>query len=406
MGTFRYRAMTADGALLKGIVDAADQQSALQSVRRLGHFPIAASDAETASLREMLSNALTPRAARTARVIASATEELATLMSAGFELDRALGILIGLSELKGLAEPLNRIRGRVRDGAGLADAMDEEKLFTPFYISMVRGGETGGALDKTFAKLADYLARSLAVRDAVASALVYPAILLATSATAIALILIFVLPEFQPLFAQAGKSLPLSARMVMAIGDGLRDYWWAMALAVTGAAIWLRASLRRPVFKLRFDALLLKVPLFGALLRSRDLERFARAMGTMLGNGLPLPNALGLARNTLANAVIANAVDNVAVSLREGESLAEQLRATGLFPAMMLDLIRVGEETGKLGDMLIRQADLDEKRLRQTVDRLVALLVPALTVVLGLMVGGVIAAMLSAILSVNDLALQ
>jgi len=406
MGTFRYRAMTADGTILKGVVDAPDEQSAFQSVRRQGHFPISASDAGASSLRALLARAFALNGARSARVVASATAELATLLSAGLELDRAIGILIGLSELKALAQPLIRIRNRVRDGAALADAMDEERLFSAFYISMVRGGETGGALDKTFAKLADYLARSLTVRDAVVSALVYPAILLATSATAIALILIFVLPEFQPLFAQAGRSLPTSARIVMGIGNGLRDYWWAILLAVAGAVAWLRAGLRRPAFRLRFDALLLKLPLFGELVRGRDLERFARAMSTMLSNGLPLPDALELARDTLANTVIAKAIKQATASLREGESLAHLLGVTGLFPPMMLDLIRVGEETGRLDEMLLRQADLDERRLRQTVDRLISLLVPTLTIVLGFMVGGVIASMLSAIFSVNDLALQ
>jgi len=238
----------------------------------------------------------------------------------------------------------------------------------------------------------------------VTSALVYPIMLLCTAGLSIAVILIVVLPQFEPLFADAGQSLPLSTRIVMAFGHFLGATWWAIILIVIAAVFWLRQALSKASFRLRWDKGLLALPLFGDLLTSMEMERFGRTLGTLLSNGVTLPVALGITSDTLSNSSIAGLVSETAVSLREGEGLAGRLARSGQFPSMVVDLVRVGEETGHLDDMLLRLADLYEHSVKHRIDRLLALLVPLLTVVLGMIVAGLIGSMLVAILSVNDLA--
>ncbi len=406
MGSFRYRALTGSGAVVAGSLEAPSREAAVQHLRSLGQLPISTSDAGAAGWRKHLTLGLLPRRRASTRDLALATHELAMLLQAGLPLDRALEVLRGLGETERLRGPLDAALARLRDGAGLADALAAEPRFPRLYVAMVRAGEMGGSLEATLRRLAEYLAKAQAIRDAVTSALVYPAILLTTAGLSITLILAFVIPSFEPLFASAGKSLPSSTRVIMAMGHFLREYWWAMAVAVIAAGLALKRALRRPGFRRRVDAALLRLPLLGGLLAKIEVERFSRTLGTLIGNGVALPAALAITKDTLANSVVAEAVGATAASLREGEGLAERLRRTGVFPAVALDLLRVGEETGRLEDMLLRQADIAEQGVKHTVDRLLALLVPVLTVVLGGVVAGVIAAMLTAILSINDLALQ
>jgi general secretion pathway protein F len=406
MASFRYKAMTDAGTIVRGTLDAASEDAAVRQLRAQGHYPLSTALAGSGSLSDRLNRMLPGRRKASLRTLAIATQELAELLGAGLELDRALGVLIGLKTLGTLKDSLTAIRGKVRDGAVLADALAEENSFPRFYVGMVRAGELGGALEPALRKLASYLSRTQAIRESIASALVYPAILMVTAGFSIFVILAFVLPEFKPLFAQAGAKIPLASRMVMGFGDAVRDYWWLAALLIAGTVYWLRSALRAPAFRRRYDAALLRIPLLGNLFAAIEVERFNRMLGTLLANGVELPIALGLAKDVLWNTALSDAVRETASSLREGESFAQHLGQAKAFSSVTLDLIQIGEETGKLDEMLIRQADLDEQRTRHTIDRLLALLVPCLTILLGLVIAGLIGSMLIAILSINDLALQ
>jgi general secretion pathway protein F len=406
MASFRYKAMTEAGAIVRGTLDAPSQAAAIRQLRAQGHYPLSAAAEGSGTLNDRFAALLPGRRKISLRILALATQELAELIGAGLELDRALGVLIGLKNLAGLKEPLTKVRGHVRDGAVLADALAQERTFPKFYVGMVRAGELGGALEPALRRLSSYLARTQAIRDSIASALVYPVILAVSAGFSVLIILVFVLPQFKPFFEQAGTSLPWPSRMVMAAGDFVRDFWWLGVLLMIGAWLWLRASLRKPAFRRRFDRLTLRLPVLGSLFSAIEIERFNRMLGTLLANGVELPMALGISRDVLRNAALADAVGETAKSLREGESFARRLAQFDVFKDGTLDLIQIGEETGKLDEMLIRQADLDEQRIKHRIDRLLALLVPALTLLLGLVVAGLIGSMLIAILSVNDLALQ
>lgn len=406
MPNFRYKAMTASGAVVTGVLEARSAEAVVRQLRSQGHFPIATTDAAAKGWRAWIEGVLLMRRRGSPRDLAIGTHELAMLLHAGLPLDRALEILAAMEETKRLRAPLRGVLARVRDGMSLADALAFDRSFPRLYVSVVRAGELGGSLEATLRRLAEYLNKAAAIRDAIGSALIYPTILLATAGLSISVILVFVLPKFEPLFESAGKTLPLGTRIVMASGHLLGGYWWAMVLFAAVAGVSFRQALRAHEFRRRFDTLVLRMPLVRGLLVKMEMERFSRTLGTLLGNGVPLPTALGITKDTLANVVVAAAVAGAAVRLREGEGLAAELSRTRVFPAIALDLIRVGEETGRLDEMLLRQAELCEHGIRHAIDRLLALLVPVLTIVLGALVAGIIASLVSAILSVNDLALR
>jgi general secretion pathway protein F len=278
-------------------------------------------------------------------------------------------------------------------------------VFPKSYVTMVRAGEHGGNLEATLKRLADYLSRAAAVRETVVSAMVYPALLLCTAGFSIVFVLVFVLPEFAPLFAQAGKALPASTRIVMGMGDFLADDWWLLLILAVSGVLLLRRALRMPAFRRALDRTILKLPILGDIALKTDIERFASMLGTLLMNGVTLPRALLITRDTLSNSVVADAVGEAAGRLKEGEQLASRLRQSGVFPALALDLIRVGEETGSLDAMLLKQAELYEREVKHAVDRLLTLLVPLLTVVMGMIVAALIGSVIVAIFSINDLAL-
>jgi general secretion pathway protein F len=406
MALYQYKAMTNTGSVVKGTLDAASKDAVIRQLRSQGLYPLDALERGTGDLLSRMRSALRIGGKPSIKALAMTTQELSTLLRAGLELDRALGILTNLSDIGALKAPFERVRDRVRDGASFADALANDPLFPKFYVSMVRAGEHGGSLDNTLQRLTDYLTRTMAIRETITSALVYPAILVVTMFISITVILVFVLPQFEPLFADAGKALPVPTRIVMSVGDFVRFYGWMVILLVIGGAFALREWAKTPENRLKWDGFALRVPVLGDLFRAVEIERLMRTFGTLLSNGVPVPAALNLSKDVLNNSVLSSAVRDAAVSLREGERLAQRLGRSKVFPALTLDLIQIGEESGKLDEMLLRQADLDETRIKHRIDRALALLVPALTVFLGVVVAGLIASMLMAILSVNDLALQ
>lgn len=406
MTQYQYRAMTGSGAVVRGVLDAPSRDQVVRQLRTRGLYPLDAAEQGSGGLRGLLPKSFRFGSRVTTRGLAMATQELATLLKAGLELDRALGILIGLSDIGALRAPFEGVRNRVRDGMSFSEALSADPAFPKFFVSMVRAGEHGGTLDVTLQRLSDYLSRTMAIREQVTSALVYPCLLLLTAAASIIFILVFVLPEFEPLFADAGKQLPFATRVVMGVGDAVRNFGWIFLLLAAGGFIVLRRALEKPENRLKWDGFKLRWPILGKLSASIEVERLMRTFGTLLSNGVPVPTALHLSKDVLSNTVLSTAIRDAAVSLREGERLAQRLARSKVFPAVTLDLIRIGEESGKLDEMLLRQADLDELRIKHKVDRALAMLVPLMTIGLGIIVAGLIASMLVAIISVNDLALS
>jgi general secretion pathway protein F len=293
----------------------------------------------------------------------------------------------------------------VRGGSSLADAMAAQPAaFPKFYIGMVRAGEAGATLDATLRHLGEFLRKSQAARQQVVSALVYPAIVLLTGLGSIAVLFGFVIPRFRPLFADAGTALPFAASAVLALSDLVGQYWWAGLTGLSLLLVIAAQQLRAAESRRRWDRRVVRLPVIGELVIKAEVARFSRSLGTLLGNGVaPLP-ALSITRETLTNAALAAAVDAIADSLKQGKGIAEPLSRSPLIPILAVQLVRVGEETARLEEMLLKVAEIFEQDVGRGVARLLALLVPGMTILLGVVVALVIGSILTAVLSVYELA--
>jgi general secretion pathway protein F len=406
MALFAYKAAAADGQLLEGRMEAVDRDAVVQRLQSQGHVPIRAEEVAPAPLAgsSRVSLAMSRRGVRVD--VQVLTTELSTLLNAGLPLDRALELLRDLSatdsEARRLLDDLHR---RVRGGADLSAALGEHPaVFSSFYINMVRAGEASGALDVVTARLAEFLERSRAVRDTVVSATIYPAILLVVAMLSLSLILAVVVPRISQMFEDAGEALPWYTQLVVGAGALVEQYWW-LGLGVTvAAALWLRADYATPVGRLRWDRLALRVPWIGDLVQKVEAARFSRSLGTMLGNGVGLLDAVAISGAIVSNAVLADGVRRAAISIREGGGVAAPLLREAVLPTMAIKLIRVGEESGHLEQMLLKVADIYEREVDNTIRRLIAVLAPALVLVLAGLILGIMVSLVMPIIMLNQLA--
>ena len=403
MARFVYRALSATGDVVKGEVEGPDAASVIDRLHAQALLPIEATETPPQSpgftLRLGSSRSLP------GRELALFSQQLARLLKAGLPLDRALEILATLARDRRVGQAVRRVLERVRDGASLAEAMAaQERAFPPAYVSMVRAGEAGGALQGVLARVADFLVRSEAIRQKVVSALIYPAILTVVAAGSVALVLIVVLPQFQPLFEEAGARLPTSTRIVMAAGDIVRGYWWTILLGLAMTILLWQRLMRQPAIATRRDRIVLRLPIMRELVSKFEIGRFSRTLGVLLANGVPAPRALALCGATVGNRAIADAIEDVATRFKEGEGLSEPLARTGRFPSLSTQLIRIGEETGRLEEMLEEVAEIYDQEVQRALERLLALLVPGITISMGVLIATIIASVLTAMISINDLA--
>ena len=405
MPRYRYEAVDASGEVVRDELDAATLDAAIARLRDQGLLPLAVNEAKSGFLRGGFGQPLfSKRRALSRKTIALLTQQLASLLHAGMPLDRALTILIGVTEDEQAKPVLERVQEKVRGGSSLADALEVQGVFSRFYLNMIRAGEAGGALDVVLKRLTEFLERSQALRETVTSALIYPIILLSVSALSVIILLTFVVPQFQRLFADAGKALPLATQIVIAVGDGFRYYWWVGAILLVLLSAVARRQLSQPESRARWDDRFLRLPLFGDLIAKVETARLSRTLGTLLGNGVSMLNALTIVRETLSNQVLAGALGEVAEHVKTGRGLADPLLEAGRFPKLAVQMIRVGEETGQLQEMLLQVADTYDGEVQTAVKRMLTLLEPALILGLGVIIAGIIMSILVAILSLNDLA--
>ena len=405
MPLYRYKFVDASGDIQEGQMEAQSQDVVIRRLQEAGHTPIRADEVGTAGSRRGLRLPRLRRARLSQRDVGIFTEELATLLGAGVPLDRALEILSGITETEAMGQLVVRIQDAVRGGASLSAALESQHgAFSRFYVNMVRAGEAGGALEAVLRRLSEYLERSKQLRESVLSALIYPAILLTVAGLSVVILLTFVVPQFSQLFEDMGKALPLPTRVVVAVGDVFRGYWWALLLGVVGVVLLVRRVLEDPDRQLRWHSRLLRMRLIGELVTRVEVARFSRTLGTLLNNGVSLLSALAIVRETLNNRAMALALDDVAERAKQGEGLAHPLMESEVFPVLAVHMIRVGEETGRLEQMLLQVADTYDREVQSTVKRLLALMEPLLILGLGVVIAAIIMSILVAILSVNQLA--
>lgn len=402
MPLFSYKAADATGALIEGEMEARSPEALAEHLHAQGYLPIAVEEALPAAGGGWFGFG---RARVSDDDIAMMTRELATLLRAGLPLDRALEIVINLATREEVAAILAAVRQDVRGGASLHAALEAQKgVFSRFYLNMVRAGEAGGALGVVMDRLSDFMERARELRETVKSALVYPTILVLVAVISVMVLLIFVVPQFTQMFEESGKALPLPTQIVVATGEFVRAWWWALL----GGALLLYAFMKRRLAdresRYRWDERILALPLIGELVARIEMARFSRTLGTLLDNGVSLLRALSIVRETLGNSVMAERLDEVALKLREGRGLGAALLEAEVFPRLGVHMVMVGEETGRLSAMLIQVADIFDREVQAAVKRTLSLLEPVLILGLGLVIGAIIMSILVAILSVNELA--
>jgi general secretion pathway protein F len=406
MPDFRYLAVSATGELQRGIMTAPDATAVIERLRRQGSTPMRADPANRESVIGRLLHADIGRGQRLRRQeVADLTRELATMLAVGQDLDRALQFMVEIAANARCRAVLEALRDVVRNGGSLAEAMaQQQRSFPPLYVGLIRAGEAGGTLAATLDHVATMLERQQDLAATLQSAMVYPMVLLVAAIGSIALLLTEVLPQFVPLFQQSGTALPRPTRILMAIGDFVSNDGIYVLLALAASLWLLRQALRVPGTRLVAERLVLYLPIAGNIVREVLSARLTRTLGTLLLNGVPLIAALGITRDALGNLAAEAAVDGAIQSVKSGAGLAAPLERAGIFPPRAIHLLRLGEETARLGPMALRAAGVHEAQVHHQVQRLMALLGPAITIVMGAAIAGTFASLMLAMLSLNEVA--
>ena len=400
MSIFSYRAVSVQGSTSTGEIEADTRELAVAALRRKGLSPL--------DLRLITRSAKSVRVrldSKSRSAITKTIGELAVLITAGLQLDRALGLAIENIEHTGVRSAFVNILALVKEGKPLSRAMAENAaLFAPMAIAMTEAGEADGKLGDALERLSNTLTQADDLRTLIGTSMIYPVILTGIAIGVILMMLLFVVPQFESLFASSGDRLPAASRMVMRASQLLRAHGVILFIILLIGIFLLRQWLRMPGMQVARDRFLLGLPQIGMLIRYADTARFSRTLGVLITGGVPLPNALAMAQRAISNRVIGDAVAKISSGVKEGEGLTGPLAAAGIFPKLALGFFRTGEETSQLGPMLDKLADVLDRDIKVRLQRLIGLLTPAITVILGIGVATIIAAIMAAILGFNDLA--
>jgi general secretion pathway protein F len=397
---FAYKAKAADGNVVTGTLQAESERSALDSLGRMGVFPLEIES--TAEAAQAAPRRVVRRIG--AGDLALVTRQLSDLLRAGVPLNRALRTLSEQSSNHDLSKTLVEIEKQVSSGVTLSDALGRfPKVFPPLFVSMVRAGEAGGFLEDCLQRLAVFIEKDQELRSRIASALAYPVLLIVIGAFAIGFLMVFFIPRFSEIFRKMGDNLPLATRIVMGTSYFFRDRWILLLMGVVAAALgWgrLTATLggRRVVDRLR-----LRVPLFGDIVRKNAISRFTRTLGTLLKSGVPILGALSISKEAMGNRVLQEDIDEASAGVQQGRSLAEILRQSRHFPRMVVDMIAVGEESGNLDEVLVNVADSYDLQVERAVRVFVALFEPALLLLMAALVGFIVISMLLPVFSLSSM---
>ncbi len=334
------------------------------------------------------------------------TQELHTLVSAGFPLDRSLSVLGQLAESAALAEVLQGVLKEVKGGKSFSEGLGKyPEVFPKVYANMVKAGEVGGALQEVLGRLAQFLETSENLRSYIVGALIYPALLSVVGIASVTILTLFVVPRFASIFQDMGLPLPLPMAILKGLSDFLTHYWWLVVIAAGLVVYYLKRFRSSAQGRLRWDRSLLRAPLLGKVLRKVEVARFSRTLGTLLHGGVPLLQGMTLVRDVVGNQGIATLIDPIRNGIKKGEGIAQPMKQSGVFPPLAMHLIEVGEESGKLDAMLLQVADVYDNEVRDGVKNLIAFFEPALILVMGIIIGTIVVSMLLAIFSINDIPL-
>lgn len=404
MGFYRYTATDTMARTVSGSLEAINVQTAAAELRRGGYFPILIQHQAPHGAGSPIALARFRRGP-SRRDVLQFTQHLQSLLGAGLEVDRSLEIMAELSENRSLRDITLKVLADIRGGSSLANSLARHpQTFPKLYVQMVKAGETAGVVELVLERLATFLERAEAIREEVSSALLYPALVLVAGAGAVLVLLNVVLPRFFGMFSDSGELLPAPTQFILALSAFTSDYWWALVSVFVALLLAGQASLQTEAGRYAWDTTKLRLPMLGPLLLELEIARFARMLGTLLQSGVPILIALAIVGDIVTNAAIARALPLVRNGVKRGEGLAGPLKAAGVFPALAVQMASVGEETGRLEEMLLKVADVYDLHVKTSVKRLLSLVEPTLILVLGVVVGFIVVAMLLAVFSLSDLA--
>jgi len=402
---YAYKGRDTAGKVVKGKVDASSEGAVITRLRTMGVQPISISEAAagTGLQREVSIPGLGDKAVKM-KDIAVMSRQMATMIGSGLSLLRTLTILADQVESKRLAKIMGEVRDDVETGVSFSDAVGKhDKDFPPLMINMIKAGEVGGFLDKALESTAENFEKEVALRGTIKSAMTYPVVVLVMSLVAVVVMLLFIVPIFQDMFTNLGGKLPLPTMMLVYASQAM-PYVVPVALVLGIVfSIWWRTNKNSVKVRSRLDPLKLKLPVFGVLLRKIAIARFARNFSNMIGAGVPILTALRIVGEVSGNYVLEEALVEVAESVRQGESIAAPLTASGVFPSMVTQMIAVGEDSGSLQTMLEKVADFYDQEVKSTTESLTALIEPLLIAFLGVVVGGMIVALYLPIFQITSL---
>ncbi len=410
MAEFFYKASDRNGKVLQGSLEASDQAAVIAHIRKMGYIPIridapgnkrrASSSLFNMNLDMKLVN---PFGSVSGKALLSFTQELATLIKSGLPLDRSLSIIAEVTDHELLKKIAEEVLKDVRGGKSLSDAFAKHPdVFNKLYISMVKAGEAGGVLDVVFERLTDFLERSQSLKNTVANAIMYPVLLITVMTLVVAALIVFIIPKFVDIFKTLGQDLPASTSLLLYVSNVLTGYWWLVLLSALGIYVWFKRYSATDAGRRRLDNGVLRFLILKDLILKVEVARFARTLGTLIHSGVPILQALAIVKDVAGNVVVEDSIVRIHKEVKEGRGIAAPMRADGVFPPLAIHMLRVGEETGRMEEMLMKVADTYDVEVQNSVKRFVSVLEPALILIMAGVVVAVIVPIILAIVSIND----
>ena len=407
MTVYTYKATDKNGKYVEGDISASDYKAAIQQIRKLNYFPVKVSEGKGTSKFSFGMTLSRPSwgSPIPLKDLMTLTQQLATLVDSGLTLDDGLSTLVKLSETEKTRSVLADIRKQVHAGSSFADALAEHpKVFSKLYVNMIRAGEAGGILGEALSRLALFMEKSVELKNSIRSAMVYPAILTLVGGTAVIVLITFVIPQFSKLFEEMGAALPIPTQIMLGLSSLIIDYWPALILSFTGCIAAFNLYLRTNSGRLKWDGMLLKLPLFGPLIQKIEVSRFSLTLATLLKSGVPILQAMEIVRSIIINRVISDSIIVIQQALKKGQGLSGPLQKAGVFPPMAVHMITVGETSGALDKMLTKVSNTYDKEVEQSIKQVISLIEPMMILFMAVVIGFIVVSMLLAIFSANDIA--
>lgn len=401
MAVYEYKGVGADGKDLKGIIDAETIKAATAKLKRLGVFPTEIIEERQKRLSKEIDFFRIFERVRLPD-IAIFTRQMATLINAGLPVIEALNAIAGQEEKAELKGIISGIMEKIREGSTFSDALKERpRYFSNLYINMISAGESSGALEAILARLADYLDGQIRTRNRIRATLAYPILMTIIGSGVLFFIFTFVLPKVIRVFEDMHQSLPLITQILICATNLMKGYWWVIISLTAGIIFYIKRLLRTPQGRNSYDGFIIRIPIFGKIIRMMAISRFTRTLGTLLKSGVPALTSFDIVKNVVNNMVIAKAIEEARENIREGESISEPLKRSGHFPSVVTHMIAIGEKSGDLEEMLLRVSDAYDNEVETAMTRMTSLIEPVIIILMGLVVGIIVIAILLPIMEMS-----